>query len=295
MVSLSQVEPRTPISQPISPAMFPIGITQAGSYYLTGNITVSSGDAIVIRASGVTLDLNGFTISSTDPNNTGAGIVMVGVNIHVLNGNVTSSVSYNSGTGVYSGAGFGYGVLSDFAGTTENLRVSGVSVVGCLFSGIDLGLEGASTVESWTVNTVGGVGIEADSVANSAALLCGGEGINATTANNCYGYSPNVVGLTARMAENCFGQSLSGDGLDAFTAENCYGSSFGGAGIGLNASYTAQNCLGASYSGTGLNATTAENCYGTSTSGDGLDASSAGNCYGVSSSATGLNAAGGIS
>src|SRR5208283_1667721 len=54
---------------PISSA--PFTITQPGFYYLSANITVSSGNAIIINADGVTLNLNGFTISSTDPNNVG--------------------------------------------------------------------------------------------------------------------------------------------------------------------------------------------------------------------------------
>ena len=59
MKSLDQVEPRTPISS------VPYAINTSGSYYLTGNLTVNSGIAISINAGGVTLDLNGFTISST--------------------------------------------------------------------------------------------------------------------------------------------------------------------------------------------------------------------------------------
>ena len=61
MLTLNQMEPRTPISSA------PYTISQPGSYYLTANLTVASGDAIDINANGVTLDLNGFTISSTDP------------------------------------------------------------------------------------------------------------------------------------------------------------------------------------------------------------------------------------
>ena len=55
----SKLDPRTPISSA------PFIITNSGSYYLTCNLTVSSGDAIDINTNGVTLDLNGFIISST--------------------------------------------------------------------------------------------------------------------------------------------------------------------------------------------------------------------------------------
>src|ERR1700674_2893120 len=59
MKTLGQIEPRTPIS------FAPFIITQPGSYYLTTNLTVPSGDAIDIATNRVTLDLNGFTIPST--------------------------------------------------------------------------------------------------------------------------------------------------------------------------------------------------------------------------------------
>jgi len=43
---------------------FPVTITRAGSYRLSGNLTLpASADGIVIATSGVTLDLNGFSIT----------------------------------------------------------------------------------------------------------------------------------------------------------------------------------------------------------------------------------------
>jgi hypothetical protein len=60
MRTLQQVEPRTPITNATA-----VTISTPGSYYLTTNISVTSGTAITITASQVTLDLNGFTLSST--------------------------------------------------------------------------------------------------------------------------------------------------------------------------------------------------------------------------------------
>src|SRR3979411_1673607 len=65
MKSLDQIEARAPISS----APFTIG--SSGSYYLTTNLSVASGNAITINANGITLDLNGFTISSTAGSATG--------------------------------------------------------------------------------------------------------------------------------------------------------------------------------------------------------------------------------
>lgn len=67
------VEPRLPISQP-APGGFPITISESGSYYLTDNITGESGQSgIVISASDVTLDLNGFTLAGVPGALTGIG------------------------------------------------------------------------------------------------------------------------------------------------------------------------------------------------------------------------------
>src|SRR6478609_1827254 len=58
MKSLSQIEPRTPVSSA------PFTINQPGSYYLTTNLTISSGTAITIATNDVTLDLNGFALQT---------------------------------------------------------------------------------------------------------------------------------------------------------------------------------------------------------------------------------------
>lgn len=83
MRSLQQVEPRIPI------ASVPFTITNAGSYYLTGNLT-STGTGVEIMASDVTLDLMGFSLTG---GNTNLGINLMGAgaplrNIRVRNGNI---------------------------------------------------------------------------------------------------------------------------------------------------------------------------------------------------------------
>ncbi len=70
MKSLDQIEARTPISA------LPFTIGTSGSYYLTKNLSVTTGNAITINANSVTLDLNGFTISSTSSPANGAGILL---------------------------------------------------------------------------------------------------------------------------------------------------------------------------------------------------------------------------
>jgi len=297
MKTLQQVEPRVPISSA------PFTISQPGSYYLTTNLTVSSGgDAITIAANGVTLDLNGFTIASTAPSATGYGIyINSGLrDIAIQNGHIQGGVT-NNGSGIFSGPGFSSGIY--YWGVPRNVRVSGVSVSGCLNYGINLDNSESTRVENCVVRTVGGAGIVANTIRGCVALDCGstvilgrqvsdsrgqsvdiGYGLSATTAQNCYGSSSSSIGLLATTAQNCYGVSTSGTGLYAYaTAIGCYGSS--SSGTGLDA-FTAQNCYGYSGSGGyGLYATTAQNCYGVSTSGTGLYASdTAIGCYGYSSS-----------
>ena len=298
MKSLAQIEPRTAITN-----IGAVTITNSGSYYLTTNITVSSGDAITITANGVTLDLNGFSVSST-ASGTGSAITMNGgrTNIAIFNGFIAGSFVNNAGT--YSGKGFGYGIY--YASSYPwNVRVADVTVSGCLYHGLLLNPR-ASIVERCTVMTAGGYGILAQTVSDSMVLNCGDYAIVAMTANNCSGECVGSGnGISAATAQNCYGYSISGHGLYATnTAPNCYGYSAGanpalysrtaencrgycdGSGEGVYAT-AAQNCVGSSVSGRGLSAnTTAQNCVGSSTSGFGLYAATAQNCSGSSASGT---------
>ena len=69
MKSLDQIEARTAITNSGA-----VTISLPGSYYLTTNVTVSSGDAITITANNVTLDLNGFTVSMPSTATAAAGV-----------------------------------------------------------------------------------------------------------------------------------------------------------------------------------------------------------------------------
>jgi len=273
MKSLAQIEPRTPI------ASAPITISAPGSYYLTTNVTVSSGNAITINANNVTLDLNGFVIGSTEtPAANGIGISLNGVtNIAICNGQISGGVTNSAG--VYSGSGFGYGIY--FSVIPYNVRVSGISVFGCLYSGIYLG-RNSTVVESCVVNTVGAFGIIAQSVSDSTAMNCGSDAMHVVNANDCSGASYNGTGVDATVANNCYGSSVINHGVIADTANNCEGYA-PGTGHGILAT-TANNCYGlASGGGNGVSVTTAMNCYGSAAgSGNGVVANTANNCYGDS-------------
>src|ERR1017187_8794934 len=183
MKSLDQIEPRTPITNTTA-----VTISASGSYYLTANISITNGSAITITASQVTLDLNGFTLSSTEASPTGTGILLVGGNtdITILNGHIKGGVTYHGG-GSYSGPGFAAGIYYSVT-APYNVRVSGVSVSGCSTYGIYLSVGNATIVESCPVFDIGSYGIEADSVSQSAASQCGSVAIAANIASDCNGF-----------------------------------------------------------------------------------------------------------
>jgi hypothetical protein len=289
MKSLDQIEARTPISS------LPFPINSSGSYYLTKNLGVSSGNAITISVSGVTLDLNGFTLSSTTASAAGYGILITSGlrDITILNGHIRGGVTQSGGT--YSGSGFGYGIA--FTGTAPaSTLIFHVSVSGCKNDGINPGASFSTVVESCTVQTVGGAGIVATAVKASSALECGGIGIIGNQISDCWGSSVLTHGIYGTVVQNCYGSATGATafGIYAFTAQNCYGAALNstnttGDSGGIYAS-TAQNCYGTATT-VGLLATNAENCYGISTGNAfGLDVSMALNCYGSSNTSYGLYA-----
>jgi len=305
MKTLDQIEARTPISSA------PFTITKPGSYYLTTNLTLSgvggSTNGITISASQVTVDLNGFTISSTAASATGIGI-LIGAdlqNITIMNGSISGSVT-DSG-GLFSGGGFDSGIFVMFdenntntAGLPVNTRVSNVSISGCRSFGMALGLF-ATFVDSCNVRTVGGMGIYASTIRNSMATDCGSYAIYCYQVFDSQGQSVgNGSGITAfYLAQGCYGTSTSGHGVDSEQiAQNCSGTTTASGFIGLYTD-TAINCYGVNNNGLGLRAIgsainchgigasglesdgSAENCYGrASTNGVGLSAINASNCYG---------------
>jgi hypothetical protein len=231
MKTLAQIEPRTPIS------FAPFIITQPGSYYLTTNLSVTIGDAIDIATNRVTLDLNGFTISSTANPSGGYGVKLAvpsgNSDVSIFNGHVVGGVTNNGTT--FSGPGFSSGI--DLPSTTlQNIRVTCVTVSGCAGYGIYLGLGDSTIVESCIVQNISSDGIVAGSVSHSTAFQCGNYGIYATIASDCTGQGIGTgTGLyVSQAAHNCSGSSAgSGTGIYAASgvAIGCYGSSVSGFGI----------------------------------------------------------------
>jgi hypothetical protein len=270
----AKLEKRTPISSA------PFIITNSGSYYVTANLNVTNGVAITIATNGVALDLNGFTISSTASPAAGTGILLTSSrrNVIIANGFVQGGVT-NNGSGVYSGVGFSNGISSSGV-LPANVRVSGVTVMGCLTYGIRLVAGNATVAESCTVLSVGSVGITASTVRGSTAGDCGGNGIEANQVSDSRGESFSGIGISAQTVLNSYGSSVSGTGLLGSVVQNSQG--FSNSGTALQAYNAAMNCYAQSFTGVGLSAATAAFCVGTrNPGGTALQATIANGCIGL--------------
>ncbi len=304
MKTLDQVEARKPIPGGTSP----FTISSSGSYYLTGNITVASGDVITINASNVTLDLNGYTLATTSATPLGTAIVIIngGVRVTVCNGFIlgpgtTASGNY-SGGGFYNGFALASGLSSSDSVVARDLTVSGCANVGIGFNSPPAP---GSIVERCVVKNTGFRGIVAEMVRGCRVQTGAGGGLDATVVTDCLvnawtsGISTSEVSnsqattnsgtaVACSAAQNSVGNSSSGPGLTATTATNCTGANLNGGGAGLTAT-TATNCVGSSGgSQRGLDASTAIGCKGTSIGGIGLFAVNAQGCTGISSTSIGL-------
>ena len=270
MKTLDQVEARKPIQSLAATA--PYTITQPGSYYLTGNITVSTNISAIILGNNindVTIDLNGFTIESTLATEGTAGAISItnSARITVRNGSIRSGSTVTPAAGgTLTARGFAYAILA--TAVTESL-ISGVKVTGMHSTAIYC--DANSLVENCQVTH------SATGIINTNGLTRG------CIVSNCLS-----TGISTRTAESCSATSLQGNGIVANAVLNCTGISTSG--FGLNATTTATNCSGISTSSIGLSANTATNCYGISTIGSGLNATTATNCNGISTNGTGLSA-----
>jgi hypothetical protein len=201
MKTLDQIEARTPISATVTPGAGPyFTISQPGSYYLTGNITVTTGSAIVITAaSDVSIDLNGFTIASTSTIGNDGYAIFIPIyfnRLTVRNGSIRSGTTV-SNQAVVTSAGFTYGIVSQY-GLQEAL-ISGLHVSGCCSSGIMV--EGQGIIENCTAsnNGVDGIFCRNGSVTGCTARLNGADGIVTilSSVTSCSAFNNGHHGINA--------------------------------------------------------------------------------------------------
>ncbi|MEK7950750.1 hypothetical protein [Luteolibacter soli] len=274
MKSLDQVEARTPLvagqAGVTIDANGGITISQSGSYYLTGNLTLTTPgvNGITISTSHVTLDLNGFTLTNVTGSGGNAVLITAG-NVTVRNGMIRGGTTLSGST--FTAAGWNDGITA----TTPypNLVVEGVEVSGVRNNGIYLCYEG-TRIERCSVTTVGATGLFASLVSSSTARKTGAIAILASSdpssaaVSDCFAetVSPTQEGISASdgAVSNSRGIAVGGPGISAETATNCYGTS--GSGTGLIAN-VATCCHGVSISGVGITGITLMNCYGQSVTG----------------------------
>jgi len=230
---------RTPI------LALPYTISQPGSYYLASNLSVSGGSGILIKASNVTVDLNGFTISSTLSGTSGSGFaIFIDLNqsdIRIHNGNIVSNTTVSGG--VFTLNGF-FGGISSPSPTNQSISISDLRVKGMAGSGIHLDSASLATVENCFVSIYDGLGIQAHTVKSSFAADCRLMAISATIVTDSRGAS---VGTT-------FGS----DGIAAGIISNSYGTSI--AGTGITSGGTVSYCRAKRDGGVAINATIAVGC-----------------------------------
>ena len=261
MKTLAQLEPRTPISSPS------YTISTSGSYYLTTNLVVPGGNnGILITASNVRLDLNGFGILAAGTSAGGYGIYLNGnqTNICIANGHIFSAIT-NNGATLYNRPGFTGGISS---GGAVNVVVERIHVYGASFYGITLGVGNMSVIRDCQVDGIGGSGMVADLVLRSSANSGGYSGLNAIqcgTAADCHAVCYGGTALAAsQLAVNCLASATTGMGLSAVVVANSQGLS--GSSYGVSASVGA-GTVGASTSGYGAIFWVGRNCYGTTSTG----------------------------
>ena len=195
MKTLAHIEPRTPISSALT-------ITNAGSYYLTTNISVASGNAITISTNDVTLDLNGFAVTAGTG---GKGIVVPGTqrNISIRQGVVRNCPSDGISAGTVNGGLFSDLVLANNGG--GGLAAGPNSVVqncSALTNGTGIGVgEGSMVIHCTARGNNSGIGAgQYCMVTACVASYNGGDGI--------------AVGLGSTVSD-CLAANNAGDGVQA--------------------------------------------------------------------------------
>ncbi len=195
MKTLSQVEPRIPISA------VPLTITNSGSYYLTTNLSAEGG--ITIDASGVSLDLNGFTLSGGGA--AGINVTSLRHGIFIFNGTVRDG---QDGIFASNAAYSRFEKLRVFNNFTSGILTgAGCEVTDCLVysnyfsAGIQVG--DGSSVQSCNANgNFAGIQLGSNCTAesNNCRFNSGGSGIQTFgTGNRIEGnhVSGNATGIYA--------------------------------------------------------------------------------------------------
>jgi parallel beta-helix repeat protein len=199
-----QDDPRTPISS------LPYTITESGSYYVTGNLS-STTNGIVIEASGVTVDLMGFSLTG-DGSSGDYGIYVAGSTNAVID-----RVTIKGG----SISGFSYGLRCKYM---NNIRIEQMVVSGNTLSGVLLyGYQGqcnGNTIADCTISGNGDEGV----ILYGSWGQCDGNTIADCTISGNGGRGVNLFGNQGQCDGNTISDStISGNGDDGVYLDLCDG------------------------------------------------------------------------
>ena len=232
MKSLDQVEARTPLVEgaagvTIDAETGGITISESGSYYLTGNLSVTGGNGITITSNRVTLNLNGFLISSTANPAEGHGISSISQNLSISNGTISGGYNLAQDVGPGFEGGIGVGSL------TGRSKITDIIVSNCSSFGISAGISpiSLSTIASCQVNNVGGTGIVGSHILDCSVVYSKDKGIQGHHVTNCKVFSREGNAIEAESVSNCHATSVDGDGIVASVVSNCFAHSHEGTGI----------------------------------------------------------------
>ena len=217
MKTLEQIEPRTDILTLAGDANSEHVLSNPGSYYLSGNLSVFKTDGLRVTAADVHIDLNGFQIVRGF--GTGGGKA---ISLEVGAG------GFSARDGSIRGFAEGIGVKTS---TPVNLRVRDLSVAECA-KGINLPNSSSAIVTGCSVYGASESGIRAAIITECTATECGGLALGGLIVSNSRGVSTgSASGIDAFKVENSQGVSNSGDGLSARITRGGLGSSTSGRGI----------------------------------------------------------------
>jgi len=290
MKTLDQIEPRAAIGTNTTPgdANNTFIISQPGSYYLTTNLVgVSPKRGIDIRASGVTLDLNGFAMLGVAGASSGVNIQDGLTNVCVRNGTI-------------SGWAGGPGVTASAASNCryERLRISrnGSNAGG---DGLETGpgcvVIGCNVLSNGEIGS-GGVGIDAGprtlvkdcTVSDNAGHgISTGSGSIVTDCAVAANHDKGIIAGDDGTVENCSVSANEHYGIDAnarATIKNCTVTGNNAAGIRVVGTAVVDDCVVDSTSGHGIDAgpgSTIQSCATRSNAGSGItvgDGSTVVNC-----------------
>ena len=210
MKTLQQVEPRIPLNNANTPgdANYEFIISQAGSYYLLGNLSVTKANGIRIAAEGVTLDLNGFEIRRTA--GAGGNAIEITDTSHrcvVKNGSINGST-----------ATFGYGIQALTVGVpARGGSFLHLTVTGCSMTGLKGGNAWCiAHCSSYENDSFGFSAGEGSVISDSIARDNGGSGFdvgNASSVSNCVATGNDGNGYQTGSATTLTNCTARGSGI----------------------------------------------------------------------------------